>query len=202
MSILLDRGIDPNRGCRKWGRPPILKVLLLKHYEMSRTEMVERTDLLFHHGADIFLEDVDGNCALFEAARKDPRTFVIPGMKADMTYRSGQLEGSQESSDTNRRRLHWDEWEKAKRVDDWDEAKELAMQDRGSALRRDVKVAIMRAAFEVLADKFLSRCKGMFIGDDDEVGKRRRLMATIMRGCREVGAAVDPKYYDNLVALC
>ncbi|KAJ6438241.1 FAD/NAD(P)-binding domain-containing protein [Purpureocillium lavendulum] len=202
MSILLERGIDPNKGCRKSGRQPILKVLVNDSDTISKSERDKRAGILLRYGADTFLRDRYGNCALFAIARIQSHDFVMRSLKADMKLTRGELDGDQERSNGKRGRLYWVEWEQAKKESTWDGAKILAMKDQESALERDVKNVIQRAAVAALAEKFLDDCRRMFIGDDDEMAKRRRFMAIIMRDCRLASISVDSRYHDTLVDLC
>lgn len=189
MGIVLRNGADPNHRNQNGET-----ALHLMFREKSNTcSIVESTvPILLDYGADPWLQDSLGRCAMFEAVKrfpKDSHRLLKALFEADL---KGQWESlSQPSEDVQR--TVWHEWDQARRASDWSEVKQYILDHRCSRLESLVPIA-----FAVLAEKHL-RIINEHSGD---LSAELAQMAAILQDCRSRDIAVAMQYFDRLLDLC
>ncbi|KIW16330.1 hypothetical protein PV08_06381 [Exophiala spinifera] len=200
---LLRNGVDPN--CQNHaGQTPMH--ILFKRTRYSPTTLLHIENAitkLLAYGADPWIRDATGTCALYEVMRKVSNlTPTLPRLllKSDLRCRQHR-EPSSETGAARTRSQGWPEWDQATRVEELVEARELIFR-QPSSIPGDVEKVMQISAYTVLAEKFLDGAEAKFIGIDDEAQERRRYIANILRDCHAHSISLDMPYYDKLLQLC
>ncbi|RSL73496.1 hypothetical protein BHE90_001201 [Fusarium euwallaceae] len=195
---LLLNGTDPNYASFR-GETPLL--FLFKRSQGKPLVIASALSPLLEHGANPWHRDIDGKCALSEAAKRFPEEkFVRTMLKAD-------LDRQKSTHDPDLERLGamdsevWDEWQQAARAADWNEAKQLILREPNS-FSREVSKILRASALAILAGKHVHLAKDKFQGDDNATELRRKFVAGIFRDCGQIGVVPDASCTDYLVELC
>ncbi len=189
IGILLRNGHDPNHQ-NKAGETPFLLMFL---EETNSYPIVENTShTLLAHGADPWLQNSTGRCAVFEAVRRFPEnchTISKAFLEADLKH---EWDSPPKTSEHMRRTV-WQEWHWAKRTTNWSEVKRSFL-DKKSSIPEDVEQGLRSIASAVLAEKHLDMARDVTQDGGLE-------LAGILRDCRARNIRVDMKYFDTLLVL-
>jgi ankyrin repeat protein len=192
IRILLKRGADPNLRNQE-GQSPFLLLLTGTHNTVAI--VLKATNIMLAYGADSTLPDYEGNIPLYEAAK----TLTSEGLEAMLSADAKRrISGTQ----VNECEPHsWVlAWEQALKAADWTQAKNFLEQGY-SCLPQDAS-KVKSSAFKILAETYVEMTKTMFQGEDLMMEKRRCQVATILRDCRKIEVAIEPKLLDYLLDLC
>ena len=193
MHILLRNGADPDHRNQN-GETPLLVMFREKVNSCSFVESTVPT--LLAYGADPWLQDSLGRCAVFEAVRRFPRdshNVLKAFLELDL---KGQWDSLPHASQGVQRTV-WQEWDQAKRASDWSQV-ERSILDHKSSIPDDVEPQLRSTASSVLAEKHLG-----IINEQTWVhGGQLEYMAVILRDCRTRKISVDMRFFDRILELC
>ena len=193
MDILLLNGADPDHRNQN-GETPLL--LMFREKANSCSFVTTTVPTLLAHGADPWLQDSLGRCAVFEAVRRFPKGYhniLKAFLEEDL---KGQWDSLPQASQGLPRTV-WLEWDQAKRASNWSEV-EQSILDHENSIPDDVEHQLRSTASAVLAEKHL----GMINEQTWVHGGQLEYMAVILRNCRTRNISVDMRFYDRLLELC
>lgn len=193
MDILLRNGADPDHRNQN-GETPLLLMFREKSNSCSVVESTVPT--LLAYGADPWLQDSLGRCAVFEAVRRFPKDYhdILKALLEEDL--KGQWDSLPQASQKVQRTV-WEEWDQAKQASDWSEV-ERSILDHKSSIPDDVERKLKSTASTVLAEKHLR-----IISEQTWVhGGQLEYMAVVLRNCRTRNIPVDMRFFDRLLDLC
>jgi ankyrin repeat protein len=188
VGTLLARGGDPNLRNLE-GQTSLLLLLIKKAYSPATALRVMEKMLSF--GADPMLQDLSGNCALQEAAKRCSVAQMTPLLRA-AAEREGpwpELPGLSLHGQT-----WWRNWKQALDRGDWAQAKDAV------AFHHGPRTKVELASYSILAERYLERARTTY--EEDVYEPRRSYVAGILRDCRLQNVEIDQKYFDYLLELC
>ncbi|KFY09883.1 hypothetical protein V492_05302 [Pseudogymnoascus sp. VKM F-4246] len=195
MNILLQNGADPNSENRN-GKTPL--ILALGQNKRSVKTFVLA---LVAKGADPWLSDPPGNCALFTAFRIFSKTYptvIIEILSLDVRNKEERNIGAFETEGIRTIRDQWPEWAEALKAQTWREGR-LALQNHSDTIPADINSEkLSRLACTVLAERHLRLAKELTNTPEQELS----YVLEILRDCRADHIVLDKKHYERLLDLC
>lgn len=195
VNILLQNGADPDSRNRD-GKTPL--ILALGRNKRTSKKFVLA---LVAKGADPWLSDPSGNCAIFAAFRifsKTRSTVIMEILSLDVRKKEERSIGAFETEGVRTIRDRWPEWAEALAARTWREGR-LALQNHSDKLPAYVdneKLSFM--ACTALAERHLRLAKELTNTPEQELS----YVLEILRDCRAQSIVLDKKHYERLLDLC